>query len=172
MRQGLVHIYCGDGKGKTTAAVGLAVRAMGRELRTMFVQFAKAGTSGEIEPLRKLGAEILHDKELRGWYKGLSEQQRGEAAREYEEMLEKAFGKAEKLDLLVLDEVMAACGHGVISTEKLAEYIRSRPTHLEVVLTGRNPPDELLELADYVSEIAKVRHPYDKGICAREGIER
>jgi len=168
---GCVHIYCGNGKGKTTAATGLAVRARGNNMRVLFVQFAKAGTSGEVEMLKRIGAEVRYDNILRGWYKNLTQQQQAETAAEYKEKIATAFKEAQNWDLIIFDEIMAACSNGVVSAEYLAELIKTRPEHLEVVLTGRNPPECLIEVADYISEIKEIRHPYNKGICARKGIE-
>ena len=170
--RGLVHIYCGDGKGKTTAATGLAVRARGADMRVLFAQFAKEGTSSEVEMLRKIGVEVRHDSLLRGWYRSLSPAQREEAAAEYINTITEIFSNAENWDLIVLDEIMAACNNGLVAAEWLAGLIKERPEHLEIVLTGRNPPECLLELAEYVSEIKKIRHPYENGISSRKGIER
>ena len=148
--RGLIHIYCGDGKGKTTAAMGAAVRAAGRGYRVLILRLLKTDDSGE-------------KKEAAVYYSG-----------QLELAWELAAGKGgEKMpaDLLILDEANGACSQGFIEEDRLIGLLRSRPRSLEVILTGRNPSQALLDEADYVTEMVMVRHPYEKGIKARKGIE-
>ncbi|MCI8852029.1 MAG: cob(I)yrinic acid a,c-diamide adenosyltransferase [Lachnospiraceae bacterium] len=173
MKKGLLHIYCGDGKGKSTAAVGLAVRAAGSGLRVLFCQCMKDGTSGEVSMLQKLGIPYCCCQEKFGFFWNMTEEQKEQAAHAYTHLFEDAARRAEEegLDLLIVDEFMSAYNHGLIYQKTALEFLKNRPQSLEVVLTGRDPSPELLELADYVSEIRKVKHPYDRGISARKGIE-
>ena len=169
---GLIHIYCGDGKGKTTAAVGLAVRAAGAGKRVLFAQFLKPDTSSEIGILRKIdGIEVRHCATVQGWVRDMSDPRKQTAAADYERFLEDLLREAPDYDLLVLDEAAAACRYGLISAGTLAGFLREKPETLEVVLTGRDPDSVLLETADYVTEMRKLRHPFDQGVRARKGIE-
>jgi len=169
---GLVHLYCGDGKGKSTAAAGLAIRACGAGKRVLYVQFFKDGSSSEISVLRNLpGVEVMVCPRHFGLFRRMNEEQRAEAKKAYGELFTEARGRAGDFDLMVLDEAVSACRHGMISQPDLLAFLRERPVGLEVVMTGREPPEELLEAADYVTQMQKLRHPFDKGIAARKGIE-
>ena len=174
MEQGLIHIYCGDGKGKTSAAIGLAVRAAGCGRRVLFARFLKNENSGELKILDAIPEiEVLHLEKSYGFFKTLSGEEREEAQRMYArlwaEILERT--QREEFGLLVIDESMAAYNYGLIPHEEALRFLREKPEGLEIALTGRNPGPELVELADYVSEIHKVKHPFDRGIRARRGIE-
>ena len=159
MKNRLLHIYCGDGKGKTTAATGLAVRAAGSSMRVLFARFLKNEFSGELKILDQIPEiEVLHLEKSYGFFKTLwNTIQRKISTGDY--------------DMLVIDEFMAAYRYGLIPNEEAVQFLKDRPDNLEVVLTGRDPSDELLELADYISEVKMVRHPFEKGIRARKGIE-
>lgn len=170
---GLIHIYCGDGKGKTTAAVGLAVRAAGAGQKVIFTQFFKCGDSSEILSLKQLENVRIHVCTTRhGFFKHMDAEQRAKATADYTDLFEDALKQAENgVRLLILDEVISASNYGVVPMERLIDFLKDKPEELEVVLTGRNPAKELLELADYVTEMKKIKHPFDRGIMAREGIE-
>lgn len=170
---GLVHIYCGDGKGKTSAAVGLTVRAAGADRRVLFVQFLKNGDSSELFILRALEkVEVFVCDARHGFLWKMGENERAQAKQDYSALLEAALEKARRgVDLLVLDEAVSACNLGVIEEKKLLDFLREKPSELEVVLTGRYPSAALLQRADYVTEMKKLRHPYDRGVGARRGIE-
>ena len=169
---GLIHLYCGDGKGKSTAAVGLALRAAGAGKKVLFLQFFKDGSSSEIALLRNIpGIQVLVCPRHFGRFRNMSEEQRAEAAEAYGELFAEACRLGAAADLLVLDEAVSACNHGVIDEEALLAFLRGKPEELEVALTGRAPSEALLSEADYVTEMKKVRHPFDAGIPAREGIE-
>ena len=171
--RGLVHLYCGDGKGKTTAAVGLSVRAAGAGKRVLFAQFLKDGSSSELNILRALrNVEVACCGQNFGFFKSMDEQTKAAARQAYSALLEDVMRKSEDgVDLLVLDEAVAACNHGLIEETALLDFLRRRPETLEVVLTGRNPSQHLLDAADYVTEMRKRKHPFDQGITARCGIE-
>ena len=169
---GLIHIYCGDGKGKTTAAIGLAIRAAGAGKRVVFAQFFKDGSSSEISVLKVVeNIQTVHCNTVRGFWKRMDDVQKVKASKDYTSFLAEIIVLAKDADLLVLDEIISACNHGTVTEAAVLDFLRDKPNGLEVVLTGRNPSKALLELADYVSEIRKVKHPYDCGIAAREGIE-
>jgi len=169
---GLIHVYCGDGKGKTTAAAGLAVRAAGAGKRILFAQFFKDGSSSEINILKTVeNIKVVHCKTVRGLWRQMNDDQKAQACEDYTKYLTDVFALAKDADLLVLDEIISACNHGTVSETSVLDFLRSKPKDLEVVLTGRKPSEAILTLADYVSEIRKIKHPYDNGIAAREGIE-
>jgi cob(I)alamin adenosyltransferase len=170
--QGLVQIYTGDGKGKTTAAVGLAVRAAGAGLRVCFVQFVKGGEpSSELAALERLGVQVVRTATLpTGLLRG------GPTPDDYAAAVEGLRYARERMaagdvDLLILDELNIALRTKLISLEETLLAIRERKPHVEVVATGRGAPPELRDMADLVSEVQAVKHPYQKGIAARLGIE-
>ena len=173
MDSGLVHVYCGDGKGKTTAAVGLAVRMAGAGGRVVFAQFFKSGASAELRVLERLPeVELLQPCRTHRRFSLMDEAERLRAREDYAALFAAAAERARQgADLLVLDEAVAACNYGMVSLEALTAFLRDRPAGLEVVLTGRRPPRELTELADYVTQMQKVKHPYDRGVLARRGVE-
>lgn len=166
MEKGLIHILCGDGKGKTTSAIGMAIRAAGRNKKVVIVQFLKGIETGEIEILKAIPNIILI---------------RAERARSFDydnipnlkqchnEMFRKSLSI--KCDMLILDEIAACCNYGYIDKGMVDDFILNKPDNIELVLTGRNPDEKWIEAADYVGEIKKIKHPYDKGIKARVGIE-
>lgn len=179
-RTGLIHIYCGDGKGKTTAAVGAAVRAAGRGFRVLVLRLLKTEDSGEVKSLQKIpGIQVLPCLRAFGFSWNMTPEQKAEAAVYYSEQLETAWKMALErdengkpvFDLLILDEAIGACRQGFICEERLLELLKKRPASLEIILTGRGPSEALLNTADYVTEMALCRHPYEKGIGARKGIE-
>lgn len=169
---GLVHIYCGDGKGKTTAAMGLALRMAGCGRRVLISQFFKNGSSSELKPLRGLeNVSVMNCVTVPGRFVNLSDRQKQQARQDYSRFLASVLETAKDFDLLVLDEVISAYHHEAVDRDMLLSFLRRKPERLEVVITGRNPPPELLEPADYVTEMKKIKHPFDKGIKARKGIE-
>ena len=170
---GLVHIYCGDGKGKTTAAVGLALRAAGARQRVLFIQFFKNGDSSEIAPLRAQENICVGVSENRhGFFKNMDAAERERTRTDYTALLSAALREAKNgVGLLVLDEAVSACNYKMIPEEALLAFLRTKPPELEVVLTGRNPSEAMLAAADYVTEMKKIKHPFDRGVKARKGIE-
>ena len=174
MRQGMIQIYCGDGKGKTTAATGLAVRAAGSGMKVLFARFLKNENSAELCVLDQIpGIEVIHLPKSYGFYNTQSEEEKAETKQMYGELWRYALDRAKNgaCDMLVMDEFMAADHYGLVPHEEAIQFLKEKPEGLEVVLTGRNPTEDLIEAADYVSEIRKVKHPFDCGICARRGIE-
>lgn len=172
---GLIHIYTGNGKGKTTAAMGLILRASGRGLKVILGQFLKDRETGELATLKLLpGVQVFRGKSLKKFSFQMNDAEKAEVLQRhnvfFKEVTERCV--AEQTDLLVLDEVIGACGTKLLDEGLLLDFLQNKPPHLEVVLTGRNPSPAMLEAADYVSEICKRKHPFDKGIPAREGIEK
>ena len=173
--QGLVHIYTGDGKGKTTAAVGLGIRAWGRGMKVLMVQFLKGIESGEHITASKLGPTFTINPgiNLEKFTWNMNEDELFKAAAVQKEQFAYALkeSNSDSWDLLILDEIMAAISTGMVPLQDVLDFIKSKPNRLEIVLTGRNVPDSLIEAADYVSDIHEVKHPMKKGIIARRGIE-
>lgn len=173
MEKGLLHVYYGDGKGKTTAAAGLAARAAGSGMKVLFCRFLKGVDSAEVPSLEKLGVEVrsINLGERFSWT--LSEGERADLSDGMRTFLERAFSDcaAGGYDMLALDEGLDAAGLGFVDENRLISLINDRPSGLEVVLTGRNPSFALLEAADYATELVLRKHPYYKGISARRGIE-
>ena len=176
MEKGLVHVYTGDGKGKTTAAFGLALRAYENGMRVCIIQFLKPSPSGEarfIEGLNDARFRVLRFERAHGFtYDPASKQTK--ALRE-DTVSALAFIKTlyteQVCDLLVLDEVICSHQLGLISKEELCSLIEHKPHGCELVLTGRGAPDWLVVLADYVTNMTLVKHPFQDGTDARRGIE-
>jgi cob(I)alamin adenosyltransferase len=168
---GYVHVYTGDGKGKTTAALGLILRALGAGSRVILIQFLKKGNFSEIKALRSFGDQItIFQFGSGGFVKGkpgdkdevLVLSGMKEAARAVKENL---------FDLVVLDEANCAMKLGLIEIGDIISLIKRLPKGMELVLTGRDAPYEIIEAADLVTEMRMVKHYFQKGIKAREGIE-
>lgn len=163
----MIHVYIGDGKGKTTASVGLSVRAAGHGLKVLFLQFLKDSSSGEVKVLTTLPEiSVVHASVNYGWLLYMTDVQKKEIALEYDKMLDTAL--ASDAFLIVLDEVIHAFNAGLISRDKLEKVLDKE---CEIVLTGRDAPTWLIDRADYCSEIKKIKHPFDVGVHARAGIE-
>lgn len=171
--RGLVHLYWGEGKGKTTAAVGQAVRAVGSGLQVVFVQFLKERPSGEVEVLRGLGVPVLRGGSFGKFSFQMTPEERAQARENYTAHLRRALGLVNegRCDMLVLDEAAAAWQMDMVDKRLLQDAVLARPPRLEVVLTGRHPADWMRQAADYSTEMQCHRHPYEKGIPARRGVE-
>lgn len=173
-KKGLVHLYCGEGKGKTTAAVGLGVRAAGSGMKVLFLQLMKSGASAERKVLQNIpGFTLIACPSSVLFFSRMSPEQKQAAKQQTRERVQGAFEKAaeEEYDMLIADEAIGAADLGLIPPDLLLRLIENKPRKLEVVLTGRNPGERLCQTADYISEIRKIKHPYDAGISARPGIE-
>lgn len=175
MKEGLIHLYYGDGKGKTTAAVGLTVRAAGRGMRVLFAQFLKHGESGELRILEQLEqVSILRCEGARKFTFQMNTSELQQTRDVQNRMLQEIIyqvGQGRGYDLLVLDEAINAVSTGTLDEALLRTFVEQKPEPLELVLTGRNPPGWLIGRADYLSEICSRKHPYEQGIPARTGIE-
>ena len=167
--QGLVHLYHGTGKGKTTAAMGLALRVLGQGFQVAVVQFLKDGRSGELEPLKKLGARVFSGPGTMKFSWKQTPEEREQTRREQTALLKAAL--EEPCDLLVLDEACGACGTALVDEELVRQAVLCRPEGREVVLTGREPAQWMMDAADYITRMDGERHPYERGITARRGVE-
>ncbi len=166
----MIHLYCGSGKGKTTAAMGLALRAAGRGKPVVIAQFLKGEDSGERRILERLPqVNLLPLPETIQFTFAMSEEEKEKEKVRYQCMLKEIADAAQVCELLILDEVCAAVNTGMISLQAILQLLDGLTC--EIVMTGREPAQELEQRADYITCMEKVRHPYDEGICAREGIE-
>jgi cob(I)alamin adenosyltransferase len=173
LEQGLIQVYTGNGKGKTTASLGLALRAVGRELMVCMIQFMKGGGPyGEQFAAQKLAPFLTVIQTGRpGWVNKDNPAEKDKAlAAEALELARKAVTGGE-YDLVILDEVNGAVSMGLLPVEGLLELMRDKPQNVELVLTGRNAHEKVIEAADLVTEMCEIKH-YDKaGVKARVGIE-
>lgn len=169
MELGMVHLYWGEGKGKTTAAMGLALRALGNGCRVVVVQFLKGADTGEIPLLRQLGAEVYRGKAGQKFVFQMNDAEKAATRALQNENLRAAL--ARPADLLVLDEACAAWELNMVDRQLLEQAVRERPAGQEIVLTGRKAAPWMEELADYSTEMHCWRHPYEKGVKARKGVE-
>lgn len=171
---GLIHVYTGDGKGKTSAAVGLATRALGSGFRVCYCSFHKRPEKygyTEIESLGRLGADIsVFAKGHPHLDRNINE---NEIRREVAEAITylRNLLKEKPIDLLILDEILISVRDRYLDEAVLLDFIKSKPPHTELVLTGRGATEKVMELADYVTFCRKLKHPYDNGITSRRGIE-
>ena len=169
---GFVHIYTGDGKGKTTAALGLSLRVLGSGGRVFFGQFIKGPKpSSEFEALKRFGDEFTHKAFGAGRFI------KGRPAAHDIELAEKGlrlcaeFLTSGDFDLLVMDELNGALNCGLLSIKRVVPVLQNRDPHTELVITGRNAPDEIADIADLISKVKPVKHYFTKGVPARKGIE-
>lgn len=171
---GLIHLYTGNGKGKTTAALGLSIRAAGAGMSVVFVQFLKGALSSELQSLAVIpNIRVLRNKKDMGFYKNMTEVQKQEIRQMHDCNLYSALDLVclKQCDVLVLDEITAAYNYGLVDKEAVERLIISKPEELELVLTGRRACDLFMEYADYMTEMKQCKHPYLKGVHARRGIE-
>ncbi len=193
----MIHIYEGNGKGKTTCAAGLALRTAGHGIPVIFAQFMKDGSSGEVRMLEQLErVTVVYPKVFYGFYSRMNVQQRKESALEsgrmFQELTEQALCCCDELPdakshtsadtqadtkddspalLLIMDEVLNTVTYGLLSAEDLLGFLDKVPGNMEVILTGRSSTPEIKQKADYITSFTKIKHPYDRGIKARPGIE-
>jgi cob(I)alamin adenosyltransferase len=171
MKQGLVQIYTGEGKGKTTAALGLALRAAGRDLKVFIAQFAKGVFYGELEALKRFDPQItLHQYGRKTFIHDEPSEEdvrmAREGWREIQEVMERCL-----CDILIVDEIGIALYYRLVTLEEVHELIRRKPETVELVLTGRKIPEELYPEADLITEMREIKHYYNAGVQARQGIE-
>jgi cob(I)alamin adenosyltransferase len=170
--RGYVHVYTGDGKGKTTAAIGLAVRAAGAGLKVYIAQFIKMGDYSEIKALKRFSDLItLEQYGLGRFLDGKPSQRDIAVARKGMEMVKNVMTSG-KVDLVILEEANVAVNLGLFPVQKLVKLIVEKPENIELVITGRGASPRVIKVADLVTEMKMVKHYYEKGIQARVGIEK
>jgi len=173
--KGMIQVYTGDGKGKTTAAIGQGIRAYGNGLRVVMIQFLKSNETGELNVLRNLGDnfKLVRLEKKRGFVWTLKSEEMEELKKEVIE--EYNYAKEvlvnDLCDVLILDEVMGVLKNNFLSEDDVLELIKSKQNHVEVILTGRNVPEKIAGYADLITEMKEVKHYFSKGVNARKGIE-
>jgi cob(I)alamin adenosyltransferase len=174
-QKGLLIVYTGPGKGKTTCALGTAFRAVGQGLRVLMVQFIKGSWHyGELDAAKMLGDDRM---EIRPMGRGFVKVGGGDTDPEDVRLCEEAweFGRAQmdsgRYDLIIFDEINYAISYGMLDVERVVAAFAGRPEGLHVICTGRNAHPKLMEAADLVTEMREVKHPYTKGILAQRGID-
>ncbi len=169
--KGYIHIYTGNGKGKTTAALGLALRAAGYGMKTYIGQFMKGRHYGELTSLRDHPCITIEQ------YGDVDCVHREEITQKHVDQAQQGLKRAQEIlrsgqyDILILDEINVAVWFDLISTRQVLELLDHRPNHVEIVMTGRRAPEALVKIADVVSEMKEIKHYYQQGIKARTGIE-
>jgi len=175
LKKGYVQIYTGNGKGKTTAAVGLATRASGNEYMVTMVQFLKGGATGELISAKRLQPyfNIYRFEKPRGFFWTLNDAEKEELKEEIQEAYRFCLKQLEEkaCDILIMDEVMGALSNNLLTEEQLIELIDKKPEDIELIMTGRNVPERIIEKANLVTEMKEIKHYYTEGVPARKGIE-
>ncbi len=169
----MIHLYYGDGKGKTTAAVGLAARMAGHGKNVFFAQFMKSGFTGELEILKGVSSIYIGRPQGKyGFYSSLSNEDKARLTGEHNQILSLALERMQEgqIDLLVLDEITYAYHYGLADKRQIRKVL-AMAADIEAVCTGRRPADLFFQYADYVTEMKKIRHPYDEGVAGRAGVE-
>ena len=176
-QHGYIQVYTGDGKGKTTASLGLAMRALGRCWKVLIIMFTKGGSDyGELNSFRELSAEISENLEIvqagldRIVYKDNQNEEDAKEIKKGWELAKKVI-KNRKYQLLILDEINIAIDLGILDEDEVIDVLKNKPDEMEIVLTGRNAHPRIIELAHLVSKIEPVKHYWNTGIAARKGIE-
>jgi cob(I)alamin adenosyltransferase len=174
IRRGLIIVNTGPGKGKTTAAMGTALRAVGQGMRVLMLQFLKGSWHyGELDAVKAFGDKFIMKQMGRGFVKVGAEKPDPEDVR----LVEQAWAEADQAihsgqwDLVILDEINYAISYGMLSPEKVAESLKKKPDMLHVILTGRNAHPTIVDIADTVTEMRQIKHAYEKGVMAQRGIE-
>lgn len=175
LKEGYVQIYTGDGKGKTTAAIGLGIRAAGNDMIVYMIQFLKSGKSGEIRSINKLepNFKVYNFEKERGFFWTLNEEEKKELKCEIDEAYKFCIEtiKNNRCDILILDEIMGALSNKLLSEQQIIDLIESKPRNMEIIMTGRNVPESVINKADLVTEMKEIKHYFNNGISARLGIE-
>ncbi len=174
LKKGCVHIYHGDGKGKTTCGIGLCIRGAGAGLKVLIAQFLKDNSSSERRILENVpGIFLVQGPSKARFTFSMSPEELEAAGRQYREMFQKIVETAcaGGYDMVFLDEILHLILKNLIPESQVLDFLDRRPEGMEVILTGYSPSLELLSRADYVSHIVKEKHPYDQGLTARAGIE-
>ncbi len=176
MDSGLIHVYYGYGKGKTSSAIGLAVRASGHNKKILMTSFLKDFSSGECSEIRKYlnNITLFECSAINKFFKDMTAEEKVLAQKHQHKAFVKTIEKAitDSYDILVLDELIDIIDLQCITQEEVLTFLKAKPNSLEIVITGHSKNAELIELADYVTEFKCLKHPFSRGIDAREGIEK
>lgn len=168
----MLHVYTGDGKGKTTAAVGLAVRYCGSGKRVCIFQFLKDGTSSELCVLKNASISVFScQTETKGFFWSMNDEEKEKLKEETCKNFCKVKECVDDFDMIVLDELAGAISNKLINQKDVMEFLTEYAQKKEIVITGRNLPEEIIKMADYVSEIKCIKHPFECGGKAKKGIE-
>ena len=168
----MIHLYYGDGKGKTTSAMGLALRCAGNGGRVRLFQFLKDNSSCERVALENIkNIELICGRECEKFVFDMTAEEKAEVSEFYVKMLGKLFEDIEQYDMIILDEAGTAVEGGIITEKELIEKIRMHKNDTEIVITGGRVSQELTDVCDYVTHMQKIKHPFDKGVAARKGVE-
>ncbi len=174
MAEGLIHLYCGDGKGKTTAALGLALRFAGTGKKILIVQFFKTMDSSELISLQKIPEiEVCRNTVKFSFFDEMNDKQLEAVTKENNRNLSLAAERMNsgQCDMLILDEIAGCYNYNLIDREAVDRLIKQKRSDMELVLTGIYPPESFVAAADYITQMTCLRHPFEKGIPARRGIE-
>jgi len=176
LKKGYVQVYTGDGKGKTTAALGLGLRAVGRGLKVVMFQFLKGAPSGELESTTMLDGrfKIIRLAETKKFFGSMNDVEKFELETRLKSEIKQIEEVLDSMacDILIFDEIMAAYHGGLISLEEICSLIDRKPPTMELILTGRSAPAEIIARADLVTEMRCIKHYMDQGVSARIGIEK
>ena len=172
LKQGLIQVYTGVGKGKTTCSLGLALRAVGQGFRVFMVQFLKTDDTGEVQASQRLAPDFTIQSFGVPGFPRLTDPdpETLEAARQAFALARQVILAGEH-DLVILDEVNLTLSYNLVPLSEMLEVLRQRPPYVEVVLTGRSAPEELIDVADLVTEMVPRKHYWEAGVKARRGIE-
>lgn len=175
LERGYVQVYTGDGKGKTTAAVGQAMRSVGNGLNVYMLQFLKTDKTGELEIAKLLGDKfkIYRFQTVEGFFWNLNDEEKVVLKTEVDTAYKFAMEviKNNSCDVFILDEIMGVLSNKLLTEKQVIDLIDNKPINMELILTGRNVPKSIIDKADLVSEVNPIKHYIDKGVYAREGIE-
>lgn len=174
MKKGLIIVHTGNGKGKTTAAMGLAFRAVGQGLRVLMLQFIKGDRKyGELESVKKFGPDFKIQPLGKGFICSNSKLTDEEIAENISQSWEHAKNEilTDKYDMIILDEINYVISYKLIPVEEVLAMLEDRPERLHIVMTGRDAHEKIIDRADLVTEMKEIKHPYSKGIKAQKGIE-
>lgn len=164
----MIHVYHGNGKGKTTAAIGLAIRQIGAEKQVAFAQFLKDSSSSEVVILKQLHINYMHTVMPKCFFKDMSKQEQEDLRQSCQQVLQTVFELTS--DCIILDEILDAITLGLLQEADVLALLRKH-AQKEIVITGRNPSKEMLAQSDYCSECVVVKHPFQNGVKARKGVE-
>lgn len=172
MTKGYVHIYYGDGKGKTSSAIGLAIRSAGAGNKVFLTRFLKDANSSELCVLKKISGITLGDAPIKlPFYFSMTPKQKNDYKLYAHKLLDRAKEEMQNYDVVILDEFIDAVNLEIFNLEEAIAFVNAKPDATELVLTGHSVPKELKALADYVSFVKAEKHPFNNGVVARKGIE-